>query len=93
MGKYLIKYSKRAIQDLESVKKSGRKSDMRKIQDLILELEETPRAGLGFPEQLKYSDGEIWSRQINKKDRLVYEIFETEISITVIQSLGHYNDK
>lgn len=35
MGKYLIKYSKRAIQDLEVVKKSGRKSDMKKIQDLI----------------------------------------------------------
>lgn len=93
MGKYLIKYSKRAIQDLQIVKKSGRKSDMKKIQTLILELEENPRSGLGFPEQLKYKDGEIWSRQINKKDRLVYEIFETEISITVIQSLGHYQDK
>ena len=30
MGKYLIKYSKRAIQDLQAVKKSGRKSDMKK---------------------------------------------------------------
>lgn len=93
MGKYLIKYSKRAIEDLQAVKKSGRKSDMKKIQSLILELENNPRTGIGFPEQLKYSNGEIWSRQINKKDRLVYEIFETEISITVIQSLGHYNDK
>jgi len=66
---------------------------MKKIQSLILELEDNPRTGIGFPEQLKYNTGEIWSRQINKKDRLVYEIFDTEISITVIQSLGHYNDK
>lgn len=66
---------------------------MKKIQTLILELEENPRTGLGSPEQLKHFDGEVWSRIINKKDRLVYEIFESEISITVIQSLGHYNDK
>ena len=93
MGKYLIKYSKRAINDLKDIKKSGRKLDMKKIQTLILELEENPRTGLGSPEQLKHFDGEVWSRIINKKDRLVYEIFESEISITVIQSLGHYNDK
>ena len=93
MGKYLIKYSKRALLDLKAIKKSGRKLDMKKIQALILELEENPRIGLGSPEQLKHYDGEIWSRSINKKDRLVYEIFESEISITVIQTLGHYNDK
>ncbi|WP_262150201.1 hypothetical protein [Chryseobacterium foetidum] len=40
MGKYLIKYSKRAINDLKDIKKSGRKLDMKKIQTLILELEE-----------------------------------------------------
>lgn len=93
MGKYLIKYSKRAVNDLKAIKKSGRKLDMKKIQTLILELEENPRTGLGTPEQLKHFDGEVWSRIINKRDRLVYEIFESEISITVIQSLGHYNDK
>jgi len=25
--------------------------------------------------------------------RFVYEIFEEEVSVTLIQSLGHYNDK
>ena len=32
-----------------------------------------------------------WSRRINEKDRLVYEIAEE--SITVIQCKGHYTDK
>jgi len=44
-------------------------------------------------EQLKYFDGEIWSRAINKKDRLIYEIFEEDTAVVVIQALGHYNDK
>ncbi len=42
---------------------------------------------------MKHYEGEIWSRKFNKKDRFVYEIFEEEQSITIIQSLGHYSDK
>ncbi|MGJ1191719.1 Txe/YoeB family addiction module toxin [Sphingobacterium siyangense] len=93
MGKYLIQYSKKAIRDLQMIKKSGRKSDRTKIDLFLLEMEESPRMGSGSPEQLKYFDGEIWSRAINKKDRLIYEIFEEEIAVVVIQALGHYNDK
>ena len=51
MGKYLINYSKRALSDLQNIKKSGRKLDMKKIQSLIMELEENPRTGLGSPER------------------------------------------
>ena len=93
MGKYLIDYTKQAIKDLQAIKKSGRKSDMKKIDGLLEELEEHPREGSGSPEQLRHFLGEVWSRSINKKDRLVYEIFEEEVSIMVIQSLGHYSDK
>ena len=93
MGKYIVQLSKRALKDLKAIKKSGRKLDMEKVQTFLIELEEHPRTGAGSPEQLKYYDGEVWSREVNKKDRLVYEIFEQEISVTLIQSLGHYNDK
>lgn len=93
MGKYIVQLSKRAVKDLQALKKSGRKADMAKVENFLLELEIHPRTGIGSPEQLKYFDGEVWSREINKKDRFVYEIFEEEISITVVQSLGHYSDK
>ena len=93
MGKYIVQLSKRALMDLKAIKKSGRKLDMVKVQTFLIELEEHPRAGLGSPEQLKYYDGEVWSREVNKKDRFIYEIFEEEASVTLIQSLGHYNDK
>lgn len=32
MGKYLIQYSKKALKDLQAIKKSGRKIDMKKVQ-------------------------------------------------------------
>ena len=93
MGKYIVKLSKAAEKDLKQIKKSGQKSDMEKISRFFEEISENPRIGTGKPEQLKYYDGEVWSREINKKDRLVYEIFEDEILVVVIQGKGHYNDK
>ena len=93
MGKYLIKLSRTAEKDLKQVKKSARNADINKISLFFEELATHPRTGAGKPEQLKYFDGEVWSREINKKDRLVYEIFEDEILIVVIQAKGHYADK
>ncbi|MGF7025780.1 toxin YoeB [Sphingobacterium sp. HSC-15S19] len=52
MGKYLIQYSKKAIRDLQMIKKSGRKSDRTRIDLFLLEMEESPRMGSGSPEQL-----------------------------------------
>ena len=33
-----------------------------------------PTMGEGKPEELKYELSGFWSRQINKKDRLIYQI-------------------
>jgi len=92
MDKYLIKISKSAEKDLLLLKKSGKKDDIEKVTAIFEEIEENPRLGIGKPEQLKYYDGEVWSRKINK-DRFVYEIYEEEVLVVVIQALGHYSDK
>jgi toxin YoeB len=34
----------------------------------------TPRTGTARPERLKHVGGEVWSRRITEKDRLVYDI-------------------
>ena len=53
----------------------------------------SPREGIGHPERLKYKEGaEVWSRKINKKDRILYEIDETSEIITIFSCLGHYDD-
>ena len=93
MGKYIIKISKSAEKDLILLKKSGRKSDIEKVTTIFKEIVDNRRFGIGNRDELKYYDGEVWSRRINKKDRFVYEIYEDEVLVVVIQALGHYQDK
>jgi toxin YoeB len=93
MGRYTIEISKEALADLSKIKKSGKKTDISKIEKIFLELEDHPIIGIGKPEKLKYKDVNVWSRQINKKDRLVYEIIDQEVVVIIISALGHYNDK
>ncbi len=93
MGRYKIEISKEALADLSKIKKSGKKTDLSKIQKIFIELETHPTTGIGKPEKLKYKDINVWSRQINKKDRLIYEIVDHEVIVIIISALGHYNDK
>ena len=48
-----------------------------------------PANGLGKPERLKYASG--WSRRIDDKNRLLYEIRNGAIYISAC--LGHYDDE
>ena len=93
MGRYTIEISKEALADLLKIKKSGKKTDISKIQKIFLELEIHPTIGIGKPEKLKYNDSNVWSRQINKKDRLIYEIIDYEVVVIIISALGHYAEK
>ncbi|MGC4128642.1 MAG: Txe/YoeB family addiction module toxin [Bergeyella sp.] len=93
MGKYFVKLSPKAEDDLKRLKKSGRKSDINKVDAVFKELSENPREGTGKPEQLKYYSSEVWSRRLNQKDRIVYQIQDFEIRVLVLNILGHYSDK
>ena len=93
MGRYTIEISKEALADLSKIKKSGKKTAILRIEKIFLELEIHPTIGIGKPEKLKYKNENVWSRQINKKDRLVYEIIDHEVIVIIISALGHYNDK
>ena len=64
-----------------------------KAQRFIKELETHPKTGLGHPEPLKGKPENRWSREITKKHRLVYRIFETKVYVEVLAAYGHYDDK
>ena len=66
------------------------KKILKKINKLLKEIQRTPFDGEGKPEPLKRSP-DSWSRRINEKDRLVYEVKDD--NIIVIQCKGHYKDK
>lgn len=67
------------------------KKILKKINDLLKDIQRQPFVGLGKPEPLKGADSDKWSRRINDKDRLVYMLADD--TIVVLQCKGHYNDK
>ncbi|MDR0955320.1 MAG: Txe/YoeB family addiction module toxin [Rikenellaceae bacterium] len=82
-----------AERDIENHIRSGRKKLVQKVYALIPELEAHPRTGTGKPEQLRHTKGEMWSRRIDSKHRLVYEIREDELVVIAISAYGHYGEK
>lgn len=66
------------------------KKTLRKINSLLKDIGRNPFSGEGKPEPLK-GDTKNWSRRINDKDRLVYEVMDEVI--VVKQCKGHYEDK
>ena len=91
---YVVLLSEAAKAELVVIKKSGDKSTLKKIANLLVELQEHPRTGTGQVERLKhYVFEETWSRRINKKYRMIYEIHDTEVYVAVISLRSHYGDK
>ena len=64
---------------------------LKKINELLKEIQRTPFEGRGEPEKRKGDLNGKWSRRINQKDRLVYEV--TDDMVIVVQCKGHYSDK
>ena len=64
----------------------------KKLEKLLSELREHPYTGTGHPEQLKYLQG-VWSRQLDKKNRIRYTVNEDTVIVFVVSVYGHYADK
>ena len=80
-----------AKEDLNFWVKTGNKSIIKKITQLIDAIKISPFEGVGKPEALKYSLLGSWSRRINKEHRIVYEIVDGKLLIHYVK--GHYSDK
>lgn len=89
---YRIVYTPKAEEHLMQLAKSEPKV-FKKVQKFLKELEEHPKTGLGHPEPLKGKPEGRWSRELSKKHRLVYRIYDTEVVVLVLAAYGHYNDK
>lgn len=89
---YDIDFTPDAKADLAKLLKSEPKV-YKKALRFIAELQEHPKTGLGHPEPLKGQPENRWSRELTKKHRLVYRIYETEVVVLVISAYGHYDDK
>lgn len=84
-----IAFSQDAFEEYLYWQQNDRKT-LRKINKMLTEITRTPFEGEGKPEPLVGTGENDWSRRINHKDRLVYEV--SEDSIIVKQCKGHYDD-
>lgn len=83
-----IVFSKNAWEDYTSWLREDRKM-LKKINELIKDIQRTPFSGKGKPEPLKYDLAGYWSRRITLDHRLVYK-FENE-RIYIIACKFHYD--
>ena len=87
-----IRFTPEANKGLAKLEKDEPKA-FKKALRFISELREHPTTGTGHPEPLKGQPQDRWSREITKKHRMVYRIYESEVVVLILTSYGHYNDK
>ncbi|MDR2148236.1 MAG: type II toxin-antitoxin system YoeB family toxin [Tannerella sp.] len=91
--------TKDARKDKALILKSHPKGIQSKLLYLVNDILEEPRnlSAIGNPELLKHAENETWSRELTRKDRVVYAI-EPGSDYNMpeekfYQYLGHYRDK
>ncbi|TLV00511.1 Txe/YoeB family addiction module toxin [Dyadobacter luticola] len=83
-----IEFTSDAKEDFNYWKKTGNSRILKRIRQLLENIQETPYQGIGKPEALKENLSGKWSRRIDKEHRLIYMYSSQKI---VIYSLkGHY---
>lgn len=76
-----------ARDDLAFWEKNNQKI-IEKINSLLESILANPESGIGKPEKLKYELAGYWSRRINHRDRIIYQI-QGE-TVIVLQLRDHY---
>ena len=84
-----ITFSKNSWEDYVSWQKEDKKI-LKRINQLIKDIQRAPFQGIGNPEPLKYDLSGFWSRRIDREHRLVYQVFNQEI---LIYSCKYHYDK
>ena len=67
------------------------KRTLKRINKLVEDAQSNPYEVLGNPVKLNLSLSVLWSRRINEKDRLIYDVQGDAIRIYSARS--HYSDK
>ena len=87
---YSIKLTPQAKRELDDWVRVDIKT-ARRIQALLMDIAEHPFTGMCKPEPLKNVLQGLWSRRINKADRIVYRIDGKIVTVYILSMRGHYN--
>jgi toxin YoeB len=64
------------------------KTILKRINELIKNIQRTPFEGIGKPEPLQFDMSGLWSRRIDREHRLIYQVKENYI--VIVQCRYHY---
>jgi toxin YoeB len=67
------------------------KKTLKRLNLLIKDIQRNGNTGIGKPEPLKGDLPGLWSREIDKKNRIIYRVTDTEVEIAECRT--HYGDK
>lgn len=89
---YKVVFSSEAVKSVSKFKKSNPRL-FNKLVQVLDDMMEHPKTGIGHPEALVGGGGVTYSRRIGAHHRIIYDIHEEEIQILVLTVEGHYGDK
>ena len=92
-NEYTLNFSDVSLEDLAIHDKAGNRATIKRIDRVLKELEKTPFVGVGNPHQLKHDYAGLWSRHLNKKNVIIYDVNETEKIVQIYSARYHYLDK
>lgn len=89
---YDLVFSSLALKGVAKLRKSEPAS-YKKLVKILEELKKHPTTGTGHPEPLKGMSVPAWSRRLSARHRIVYEIQEKKVTVYILSSYGHYDDR
>lgn len=89
---YDVRFEQKVLKTVAKWKKSNPVL-YKELSAIPHELIDHPRTGTGHPEPLIGGGGITYSRRITASYRIIYDIYDTEIVVLVLELEGHYNDK
>lgn len=89
---FAIEYTKQADKTLKKWKKSNPVL-FNKALLILRDIMQHPRTGLGHPEAMVGGGDRTYSRRITAHDRIIYDIYDEQVTVLVVQAESHYDDK
>lgn len=89
---YTISFDPKVLKTIGKWKKSNPML-FKKLEKVLKDIMEHPRTGIGHPEPLIGGGDTKYSRHITAQDRIIYDIYDEQILVLVIEVEGHYGDK
>lgn len=65
----------------------------KKLRNVLVDIMQHPRSGIGHPEPLVGGGDITYSRRISANNRIIYRIHDYEVYVVVIELEGHYDGK